>query len=98
MTVDRGKKHKYLGIKINYSKERACQITMFENMKAILDTFDKIDTKEKGTKNSAAPENLFTVQKDCEKIDKERSEQFHRNVAQVLFTTKRDRPDRGTTL
>ena len=37
---------------------------MFENMKAIQDTFDKIDTKEKVTKKSAAPENLFTVQED----------------------------------
>ena len=57
MTVNRGNKHKYLGMTLNYSKEGAFQITMFENMKAILETFDKIDTKEKGTKKSAAPAN-----------------------------------------
>ena len=62
MTVNRCKKHKYLGMTLDYSKEGACQITMFENLKSILETFDKIDTKAKGAKNSAAPENLFTVQ------------------------------------
>ena len=71
---------------------------MFENLKAILETFEKIDTKSKGTKKSAAPSNLFTVQEDCKKLDKEHSEQFHNIVAQVLFTTKRDRPDTGTSV
>ena len=71
---------------------------MFENMKAILETFDKIDTKAKFTKKSAAPTNLFTVQEDCKKLNKERSEQFHIIEAHVLFVTKRARPDTGTTL
>ena len=70
MTVNRGKKHKYLGMKLNYSKEGACHIIMFENLKVILDTFDKIDTKGKGKKKSTAPANLFTVQEDYKKIDK----------------------------
>ena len=48
MTVNRGKKHKYIGNTLDYYKEGACHITMFENLKAILDTFDRIDTKEKG--------------------------------------------------
>ena len=71
---------------------------MFENLKAILETFDKIYTKAKGTKKSAAPEILFTVQEDCKKLDKERREQFHSIVAHVLFTTKRARHDTGTTV
>ena len=95
MTVNRGKKHKCLGMTLNYSKEGAFQVTMFENLKAILETFDKIDTKAKGTKKSAAPANLFTVKEDCEKLDKERSEQFHSIVVQVLFANKRARPDTG---
>ena len=98
MTVNRGKKHKYLGTTLDYSKEGACQITMFENLKAILETFDKIDTKEKGTKKSAAPANLFPVQEDCKKLDKERSEQFHSIVEQLLFTNKFSRPDTGTAV
>ena len=98
MTVNRCKKHKYLGMTLDYSKEGACQINMFENMKAILETFDKIDTKSKSTKKSAAPANLLTVQEDCNNINKERSEQFHIIVAQVLFTTKHASPDTGTAV
>ena len=47
MTVNIGKKHKYLGMTLDYYKEGACQITMFENMEAILETFDKIGTIER---------------------------------------------------
>ena len=47
ITVNRGKKHKYLGIKLNYSKGGACQITMFENLKAILEPFEKLIQKKK---------------------------------------------------
>ena len=67
-------------------------------MKAILETFDKTDTKEKGTKKSAAPADLFIVQEDCKKLDKECSEQFHSILSQVLFATKRARPDTGAAV
>ena len=52
--------------------------------------------QNKGTKKSTAPANLFTVQEDCNKLNKERSEQFHSIVAQVLFNNKHARPDTGT--
>ena len=71
---------------------------MFENLKDILETFDKIYTKSKGTKKSAAPANLFTVQEYCKHINKELSEQFHSIIAQVLFNTKLARPDTGTSV
>ena len=64
MTVIRGNKHKYFGITLDYSKEGACQITIFEYLKAILETFYRIDTKSKGKNKSAAPANLFTVKED----------------------------------
>ena len=47
MTFNRGNKHKYIGMKLDYFRERYCRITMFENLKAILETFDKIDAKKK---------------------------------------------------
>ena len=47
MTVNIGKKHKYLGMTLEYSKEGACQNTMFENLKAILETFEKFIQKKK---------------------------------------------------
>ena len=62
MTVNRGKKHKCLAMTLNYSKEGAFQVNMFENLKSILETFDKIDKRSKGKKKSAAPANLLKVQ------------------------------------
>ena len=47
MTVKRGKKHSYLGMTLDYSKEGACQITMFKNLKSILETFEKLIQKQK---------------------------------------------------
>ena len=47
MTVIRGKKYKYLGTKLDYSKEGACQITRFKNLKAILEPFEKLIHKKK---------------------------------------------------
>ena len=98
MTSNRGKKYKYLRMTLNYSKEGAFHITMFENLKSILETFDKIDTKAKRTKKSAELASLFTVQEYCKKLNKERSEQFHIIVAQLLFTTKHARPDTGAAV
>ena len=71
---------------------------MFEILKSILRIFDKIDTKAKGTNKSAVLANLFSVEEDWNNLHKERSEQFHIIVAQVLFTNKRDRPDTGTSV
>ena len=64
MTFNRGKKHKDLGMKLNYSKGGACKILMFEILKSILRIFDKIDTKAKGTNKSAVLANLFSVEED----------------------------------
>ena len=68
MTVNRGKKHKYLGMTLNYSKERAFQITMFENLKSILETFENIDTEAKGTKKIAAPANYSQYKKTARSL------------------------------
>ena len=40
-----------------------------------------------------APENLFTVNEDCENLPKEMAADFHTIVAKMLYVTKRARPD-----
>ena len=57
-----------------------------------------MDPKAKGTKNSAAPANLFTVREDCKKLDAEKAEKFHSIVAKMLFATKRARPNTGPAI
>jgi hypothetical protein len=40
-----------------------------------------------------APENLFTVNEDCEKLPTEMAADFHTIVAKMLYVIKRARPD-----
>ena len=58
MTVDRGNKHNYLGMTLDYFKEGACQISMFENLKSILETFFKL-YKSKGLKKERSAGIVF---------------------------------------
>ena len=51
-----------------------------------------------GTKYSVSPENLFKVDKDCEKLSLDNSKGFHNLVDNTIYTTKRDRPDTCTSV
>jgi hypothetical protein len=44
------------------------------------------------SKMSAASDNLFVENEDCEKLSDEAAAAFHTIVAKALFYTKRDRP------
>jgi hypothetical protein len=68
MVVSRGKVHKYLGMDLDYTVRGQVKISMFDYVDKILTAFDKAKPKGAGTKSSAAPDNLFTVNEDCEKI------------------------------
>ena len=98
MTVCRGKVHNYLGMKLYYTQKGLCYITMFEQIKEIIQIFEELDPNSKGTKASAEPSNLFIVRYQCPKLSEKLSVGFHRVVAKTLFTTKRARPDSSTSL
>ena len=98
MTAHRGKVHKYLGMTLDYHRKGVCQFTMFDYIKETLEAFKKMYPKEKGTKNSAAPANLFTVREVCKKLDVKKADKFHSIMAKILFATKRDRPGTGTAI
>jgi hypothetical protein len=68
MTVSRGRVHKYLGMTLDYTVCRQVNISMFDYVNKIINPFDKAEPKGGGTKSSAAPDNLFKVNKDCEKL------------------------------
>jgi hypothetical protein len=71
MTVSRGKVHKYLGMKLDYTVRGIVKISMLEFVDEILAAFDKEDPQSGGTKTSAAPEDLFKVDEDWVKLDKD---------------------------
>ena len=98
MTVSRGVVHKYLGMKLDYSTRGQVKITMIPYIDEILNAFDKADPNAKGVKSSAAPDNLFKIDDDCEKLSQAKAVQFHNIVAKTLYATKRARPDTCTAI
>jgi hypothetical protein len=98
MTVSRGKVHKYLGMTLDFTVRGEVKITMLDYVEEILTAFNKAEPKGAGTKSSAAPENLFIVNEDCEKLPPDKKVQFHNLVAKTLYATKRARPDTCTSI
>ena len=98
MTVSRGVVHKYLGMKLDYSTRGQVKITMIPYIDEILNAFDKADPNAKGIKSSAALDNLFKIDDDCEKLSQAKAVQFHNIVAKTLYATKRARPDTCTAI
>jgi hypothetical protein len=98
MTVSQGKIHKYLGMTLDYSVPGQVKITMLEYVNEILDAFDKAEPKGGGTKTSAAPDSLFKVDEDCEKLAQFKAVEFNNLVAKTLYATKRARPDTCTAI
>lgn len=98
MTVSRGKVHTYLGMTLDYSVRGQVKISMFHYIDEILSAYDKAEPQGKGTKTSAAPVDLFTVDQDCEKLPQNKAVEFHNLVAKTLYATKRARPDTCTSI
>jgi hypothetical protein len=71
---------------------------MFDYVDKILTAFDKAEPKGAGTKTSAAPKNLFTVDEDCEKLQPKKAVEFRNLEAKTLYATKRARPDTCTAI
>jgi hypothetical protein len=63
MSVSRGKIHKYFGMTLDYSVRGQVRISMFEYIDEILKAFAKADPTAKGSKTSAAPEDLLRQMK-----------------------------------
>ena len=84
MTIKLSKVHEYIGMTIDYSEPGQEKVTMLNYVDEILTAFAKADPKATGTKYSAALENLFVVNEECEKLLTNKSVQFHNLVAKKL--------------
>ena len=101
MKVHRGKIHEYLGMSLDFSHKGQCHVTMYD-LDGILEALDEavkkhgegyITVKKRHCVKTAAPDNLFVVNKDCKKLSLEAATSFHMIVAKTLYVTKRARPD-----
>jgi hypothetical protein len=84
---------------LDYSTRGQCKVTMISYVDEILAAWRKADQSpdddgyqtvalKRKTKSSAAPENLFVVDKDCKKFDPVKAKAFHNIVAKALYITK----------
>ena len=89
--MTRGKRHEYLGMVLDYSKEGKLIIDMVDYVEKMCEEYFG-NTK---IKKVASPwnDNLFKVHDHLEKLSKKDAETFHTTVAQGLFLCKRARAD-----
>jgi hypothetical protein len=101
MKVYRGKIHKYLGVTLDFSHKGQCQVTMHDYIDGILQVYHLgIKDHDNGyqiiekrrAEMSAAPDNLFLVNEDWDKLSNE-DVVFHTIVAKALYVAKKDRLD-----
>ena len=98
MKVHWGKVHEYLGMTLDYREKGLVKISMQKYIDECLTTFEQIMPNCKGTKDTAAPKDLFQIDEEGLKLHREKREQFHSLVAKVLFATIRARPDTGLAI
>jgi hypothetical protein len=86
----------YLGMTLDYTVHGQVNISMFNYVDEIINAFDKAEPKGGGTKSSAAPDDLFKVDEDCEKLPPEKAVEFHNLEAKTLYATKQARSNTCT--
>ena len=86
--VSCGNVHEYRGMTLDYSVKDQVKITILDYINRILECLDRSEPKARVTKSSTDPLNLIVVDKDCGKLRREKSETFHKLVANILFAKK----------
>ena len=82
MTVRRGKRHDYLGMTLDFTKDGKFIIDM---EKYIDDIIVDLPNEFDGVASTPAAGHLFKTRENAPKLDMVRAELFHRTTAQLLF-------------
>jgi hypothetical protein len=109
MKVHCGKTDKYLGMTFDFSHDSQYRVTMIDYVDKIVaaynkvlseldDGFSAIKKKSNPAWTSAAPDDLFVVNEDAEKLSEEGSTAFHNLVAKTLYVSKCARLDISTAI
>ena len=95
MTVNRGNKHTYVGMNIEFIGKKV-QILMIDHLKEAIEDFGEPIPTEKV--NSPAMRGLFVLDKNAPLLDKERGDRYGSIVGKLLFVSKHARPDPSLTI
>ena len=112
MQVLRGKIHTYVSMTLDYKYPGQVCISMIKHVKDIIETFRqaklkfnngfvKVKSKKRSRSSSqitAAPKNLFFVNKECEPLQNSDQESFYKVVEKSLYVAKPARPDIMTSI
>ena len=85
MTVSREKIYTCLDIKLDYQTPKQVKITIIEFLEKILEAWIKTKPDSGSTKNSAAPDDLFKINKDSKKLGIKKTVTFHNIIAKIFF-------------
>ena len=95
LTVSRGNKHVYLGMELHFTKKGKLVVSMD---KYIEDMLGDLPEGFEGRAPTPAAKHLFEVNQNPELLDEKKAQLFHHHVAQLLFLSKRARPDLQTAV
>ena len=97
LTVNRGLKHDYLGMQINYSTKGEVVFTMFEFIKKLM---DEIPEEFNKTATAPAAAHLFETDDEGGNLNKDTADLYHHLVAMLLYLAKsgKARPADGSIL
>jgi hypothetical protein len=110
MKVRRGKVHDYVGMRMDYTTKGEVHLTMPKHIEDVLATFNNSRSKvehgfvevkkvtQSKSQRTPAPTDIFVVNEECEKLDKEGQEIFHCIVAKMIYIWKRVKPDCGVSM
>jgi hypothetical protein len=95
MKVYCNKTHKYLGMSLDFSHPNQCRVTMIDYVDEIVVAYDKalkdlsdgfnaVTKRKNVARISAAPNDLFIINKDVEKLSEEGAMAFHNLVAKTF--------------
>ena len=83
---------------LDYTEVGPIKVRIIDYIDEIIDESDKAQTRGRGIKTSAAPEDLYKVDEDCENLSPDKANIFHNLVAKTLYITNQASTDTHTAV
>jgi hypothetical protein len=97
LTMHTGRKHNYLGVDMEFRKDRTLGVSMVGYLKNVIVEFPEMIT---GKAPTPAADHLFNIRdaEEAKPLEEERALAFHHTVAQLLFMATRAQRDIQTAV
>ena len=92
MTVHQGNIHNYIQMTLDYTEGGTVKVSIIDYINEITAEFNKADQRGHGINTIAAPEDLYKVDEDYDKLSTDKANMFHNLAEKTLYTTNQARP------